>query len=365
MRKLKPFLLALLLAPAAAYPLGLGDIRLHSGLNQPLSAEIDLLSVAPDDVPSIVASLASSDAFQQIGLDRPMALMAIAFSVEQRPNGTYFIKAVSEQPMREPFLDFLLEVNWRSGRLVREYTVLLDPPELMKKEAPPAVRAPATAAKGAAGKAAPARGIAGSGKAAAATGPRTYGPVRDNETLWSIANKLRPDGSVTVPQVMMALLKGNPEAFEDNNVNRLKAGTVLRLDPALLKGMSRAQAAREVALQDRAWQDFKQQAAAEAKGRAPSGEAAVPRSAAAVKAEEPRLKLVAPETAEPGKSDASGTTDGAQALDGLRKELLLAQEASAASRQEAEELRKRVQELEGQITAMERLLSLKDDDLAA
>ncbi|MFA5529684.1 MAG: FimV/HubP family polar landmark protein [Thiohalomonadaceae bacterium] len=368
MRKLKSFLLALLLAPAAAYPLGLGDIRLHSGLNQPLSAEIDLLSVAADDVSSIVASLASSDAFQQLDLDRPMALMAIEFSVEQRPNGTYFIKAVSERPMREPFLDFLVEVNWRSGRLVREYTVLLDPPELMKKEAPPAVRAPVTAARaGTTGKRAPgsARGVAVTGKGATPAGPRTYGPVRDNETLWSIANKLRPDASVTVPQVMMALLKGNPGAFEDNNVNRLRAGTVLRLDPALLKAMDRAEAAREVARQDRAWQDFKQQAADEARSRVPTGEATVPRSAAAVKAEEPRLKLVAPEAAEPGKTDSSGTAGkDAQALEGLKKELLLAQEAGMASKQEAEELRTRLQELENQITAMERLLSLKDDDLA-
>lgn len=358
-------MLAMLLTPAAAYPLGLGDIRVNSGLNQPFSAEIDLLSVSPDDVPSIVASLASHDAFLQIGLERPVALMALSFSVEKRPNGSYFIKAVSEQPIREPFLDFLLEVNWRSGRLVREYTVLLDPPEFMKKEAPPAVRAPATtAARSGAGKAAPARAVAGSSKPAASTGPLTYGPVRENETLWSIANKLRPDASVSVPQVMMALLKGNPEAFEGNNVNRLKSGTVLRLDPALLRSMSRAQAAREVALQDREWQDFKQQVAAEAMGRTPSGEAAVPRSAASIKTEEPRLRLVAPETAEPGKRDASGTTGGTQALEDLKKELLLAQESAAASKQEVEELRQRLKELEGQIAAMERLLSLKDNDLA-
>ena len=367
MRKLKSFLLALLCLPVAAYSLGLGDIHLRSALNQPLAAEIDLLSVAPDDVPSIVVSLASAESFQQVGLDRPAALLAIEFSVAQRPSGAYYIKAVTERPVREPFLDFLLEVNWRSGRLLRDYTVLLDPPELMKKEAPPAVKAPAATA----GK--PARTV----KRASATTPPSskggalsgdglsYGPVKGNETLWSIAKTMRPR-SFSTPQVMMALLKGNPDAFEEGNVNRLKAGTVLRLDPALLQAMSRAEAAREVARQDREWQDFKQQAAGKAGSRAPTGTAVVPRGTTAVKPDEPRLKLVAPEAIEAGKAEASGTAAGeAGTLASLKQELLLAQEAGAASKQESEQLRQRVQDLEGQIADMQRLLSLQDDNLAA
>ncbi len=366
MRKLKSILLALLCLPAAAYSLGLGDIHLRSALNQPLAAEIDLLSVAPDDVPSIVVSLASAESFQQVGLERPAALLAIEFSVAQRPNGTYYINAVTDRPVREPFLDFLLEVNWRSGRLLRDYTVLLDPPELMKKEVPPAVQTPAaTGAKPArTTKRASTAPKTGKGGALSGDGLR-YGPVKGNETLWSIAKTMRPR-SYSTPQVMMALLKGNPDAFEEGNVNRLKAGTVLRLDPALLRAMSRAEAAREVARQDREWQDFKQQAAAKAGSRAPSGTGAVPRGTAAVKPDEPRLKLVAPETTEAGKAEASGTAAGeAGTLASLKQELLLAQEAGAASKQESEQLRQRVEELEGQIADMQRLLSLQDDNLAA
>jgi pilus assembly protein FimV len=373
LRKLNSFLLALLLVPAAAYALGLGDIHLRSGLNQPLSAEIDLLSVEPDDVPTIVPSLASSEAFAQVGLDRPMALLALEFTVEQRPNGTYFIKAVTQRPVRDPFLDFLLEVNWRSGRLLRDYTILLDPPDLMKKEAPPAVRAPAattTSRTQAPATARAARPAGKSGQMASAgqmaSDGSSYGPVRGNETLWRIANKMRPSRSVSVPQVMMALLKGNPDAFEDNNVNRLKAGTVLRLDPALLQAMTRAEAAREIARQDRQWQDYKQQAAAQATRRAPTGEAAVPRSAAAAVSEEPRLKLVAPEATEVGKTGATGSApaNGAENLAGLQKELMLAQEASEAASQENQALRNRVKDLEKQIEDMQRLLSLQNDELA-
>ncbi|MCK9529795.1 MAG: hypothetical protein M0R77_04430 [Gammaproteobacteria bacterium] len=366
MRKLKSILLALLCLPAAAYSLGLGDIHLRSALNQPLAAEIDLLSVAPDDVPSIVVSLASAESFQQVGLDRPAALLAIEFSVAQRPSGAYYIKAVTERPVREPFLDFLLEVNWRSGRLLRDYTVLLDPPELMKKEAPPAVKAPAaTGAKPArTTKRASTAPKTGKGGALSGDGLR-YGPVKGNETLWSIAKTMRPR-SYSTPQVMMALLKGNPDAFEEGNVNRLKAGTVLRLDPALLQAMSRAEAAREVARQDREWQDFKQQAAGKAGSRAPTGTSVVPRGTTAVKPDEPRLKLVAPEAIEAGKAEASGTAAGeAGTLASLKQELLLAQEAGAASKQESEQLRQRVQDLEGQIADMQRLLSLQDDNLAA
>jgi len=366
LRKLKSILLALLCLPAAAYSLGLGDIHLRSALNQPLAAEIDLLSVAPDDVPSIVVSLASAESFQQVGLDRPAALLAIEFSVAQRPSGAYYIKAVTERPVREPFLDFLLEVNWRSGRLLRDYTVLLDPPELMKKEAPPAVKAPAaTGAKPArTTKRASTAPKTGKGGALSGDGLR-YGPVKGNETLWSIAKTMRPR-SYSTPQVMMALLKGNPDAFEEGNVNRLKAGTVLRLDPALLQAMSRAEAAREVARQDREWQDFKQQAAGKAGSRAPTGTSVVPRGTTAVKPDEPRLKLVAPEAIEAGKAEASGTAAGeAGTLASLKQELLLAQEAGAASKQESEQLRQRVQDLEGQIADMQRLLSLQDDNLAA
>ena len=128
-RKLAFKLLSLLLVlPSAAYALGLGDIQLHSALNQPFNADIELLSASSSDIGSLKVSLASYDEFSRLGLDRPAALMFLKFSVQQR-DGTYYVKVSSKQPIKEPFLDFLVDVSWGSGQLLREYTVSLDPPK--------------------------------------------------------------------------------------------------------------------------------------------------------------------------------------------------------------------------------------------
>lgn len=345
-------LLAPLLFPAAGYPLGLGEIRLHSALNQPLSAEIDLLSITAADMQTLNVALASQETFARLGLERAGALMLIDFSVERRADGSCYVKATSRKPIREPFLDFLVELNWRSGRLVREYTVLLDPPERFKESPPPPERrmtAPAVTAEGA-----PSAVTATAG--AAEPRPRSYGPVKPDETLWRIANRLRPGRAVSVPQVMMALLKGNPEAFEGENVNRLKAGAILRFDPSLIEGLPREEAAREIAEQGRQWDAFRQQAAAEAATRAPSNPPE-PGADQGEAAREPHLELVAPEK-------GAVTGDGSGRTDELRRELMLAIETTEAQKQENEELKRRLQELEGQLASMQRLLSLKDQGLA-
>jgi pilus assembly protein FimV len=195
-----------------------------------------------------------------------------------------------------------------------------------------------------------------------ASGGLSYGPVKADETLWAIASRMRPNKSVTPQQMMMALLKANPDAFFDNNVNRLKMGYVLRVDdPALISAMSHAEAVRAISAQNRAWQDYTRQAGAVAAERPVVATTA--QAARAVAApEEPRLKLVAPEGA---ATAAAGTSADAAASGDLRQELLLAQESAEAHLRENEELRKRMQELEGQLASMQRLLSLKDSDLAA
>ncbi len=364
-RKLANTLLSLLLVvPSVAFALGMGDIKLHSALNQPFKADIELLSVSADEAESLKVGLASHETFARIGLDRPAALMFLRFNVEQS-GGRHFIRISSTEPIREPFLSFLVETSWRSGRLLREYTVLIDPPG-MGEEEPPVVQAPVVATtKPVAAPAAPVI-VSGAAPAQAAPAPvagsLSYGRVKADETLWSIASRMRPDKSVSTQQMMMALLKANPEAFYDNNVNRLKMGYVLRLDdPALITAMSHADAVRAISAQNRAWQDYVKGAASDAAARP-----ATPSSAQAARAVaapvEPRLKLVAPEGT--GKA-AAGTATSSEADADIRKELLLAQESTEAQVRENEQLRNRMQELEGQLASMQRLLSLKDSDLAA
>ncbi|MDH3821994.1 MAG: hypothetical protein OEU59_12785, partial [Gammaproteobacteria bacterium] len=132
-----------LLLSSEVWAIGLGDINLDSALNEPLRAEIELLSATPEELSNLVVSLASADTFDRYGIDRPFYLQEIEFNVlSNGPNGPV-VQVRSRSPITEPFLTFLVEATWSSGRLLREYTVLLDPPTY----APPVVQqAPAVEA---------------------------------------------------------------------------------------------------------------------------------------------------------------------------------------------------------------------------
>lgn len=389
-KKVGALLPLLFLLPAPGWGLGLGNIRLDSALNQPMRAEIDLLSVTQGEAEAMSVSLASYETFARAGVERSGTLMDLRFSVEKRPNGDYYVKVSSGKPIREPFLDFLIEVNWPSGRLLREYTVLLDPPDMVKQGPAPVAMPTTQAAPGPAitkaqtsAPAAPqpaarprpssvvpeAPAQAPAPAAKAAPSELVYGPVKSSDTLWSIAKRLRPDSSVSMDQMMVALLKANPNAFLDNNIHGLKKGAVLRIDdPALISALSKAEAAREVALQTRQWQDLKQMAAAAGAERpAEQAQTSGDTAAAAAAPETAKLELVSPKGEKPAASAGVGTAVDAEAADTeeLRNQLLLSREAQEAAERENKELGKRVQELEQQVNKMERLLELKDDDLEA
>ncbi|MFN2337672.1 MAG: FimV family protein, partial [Gammaproteobacteria bacterium] len=244
------------LAAQSALALGLGDIELKSALNQPLRAEVQLLSVTERELQELRVALASAEVFQQAGIDRPAFLSHIRFEPVRKPDGSAVIQLTSREAVREPFLDFMLEVVWANGKLVRAYTVLVDPPVTMPAPTPtaqlPAARAPAPA---------PARTTAPRPAAptpAADVGTHsgdTYGPTGRNDTLWNIAAKVRPDG-VGMEQAMLGLLKANPGAFIGHNINNLKAGYVLRVpDRAEFTSISTADASAEVRTQNREWRE--------------------------------------------------------------------------------------------------------------
>ena len=232
---------ASLVAASVVHALGLGDIRPGSGLNQPLNAEIQLVAlrgVAPSD---IRVSLASVEEFDRAGIERVYALNDVKLSVQGTPDGEAVIKVRSQDAVREPFLNFIVEINWPNGRLLREYTLLLDPP-VFADEAPvvaarPRAQAPVTST----GTVSPApvtstprepASTSGSVSAPLANtmaGADTYGPVSANDTLWSIASRVRPSDNVTVQQTLVAILKANPQAFVDNNPNQMKRGETLRI----------------------------------------------------------------------------------------------------------------------------------------
>jgi pilus assembly protein FimV len=240
-------LLSLILAPGTAFSVGLGDIRLDSYLNQPLSAEIALNVGAADQFDTLRVELGSAETFRRYGLDRPAFLDAFRFDVRRTGPSSGVVRVSSTGAITEPFVTFLVEARWSGGRILREYTVLLDPPVFLPaREAAPAAAVeaprPAPVAREPAPAAvpvttpAPAPVDAAPPAPAAPVTPRPassdqgseFGPVQRNDTLWAIAQRVRPDSGLTTNQVMVALFRSNPGAF-DGNINRLRAGAILRV----------------------------------------------------------------------------------------------------------------------------------------
>ena len=591
MRKLVVFLTAAILIclPLAANALGFGSLKLNSSLNEPLNAEIELLSASSADISSLSVKLASSDAFLRAGIDRTALMGELKFAVKQHDNGAYYIAVTSKSPVREPFLNFLLEMNWQNGRMLREYTMLLDPPiqatkqpavveaaptvapaevaqqEVVEPAETPFVEMPAEAAVvepepeaefeivtpsetdiplaetaavvgavtvlGEEGEViepaeaempvvAEAEGVAEPlpddipvlsedgvitesafeempvaaeeiiaepvvedvavlseegmvvepvpedvavlseegeliepaaedvpvlteeglmleaedevplAEAAALgaavpvlseegevveiapedmpalaeedvveeavpeeaaifaddaallpqipltayvqeeeiyqpAGELDYGIVRKGDNLWTIAEKLRPDDSISIYQVMMALLQSNPDAFVDGNVNRLKVGHVLRIDDAsLLTAMSQKEAALEFQAQTDAWQGYRQQVA-ETTATQPivAGEVDMGEVAEAETAGE--LTLASPE----GTELQAGTGVSEEAVSNdivtLQDELRQVRNDASIMRGRNNELNARLQELEDELANLQRSITIKDDELAS
>lgn len=342
---------ALLLGlPSAAFALGLGDIRLLSPLNSPLDAEIEVVDATSEELSSLQAQIASRDTFARYGLDWPMFLSSVQVKAQRGADGRQVIKLRSAESVTEPFVTLLLEVNWSRGRLVREYTMLLDPPvytpaqsaantpiaapaaassakggEIARAPAPAAVPAPAaeaTASAPASSPPAPRQSAPGPAAAPPAAQGGTHA-VRRGDTLSAIAAGVAGQGAGTqrVRAWMLAIYQANPAAF-DRNMNVLRSGAVLRIpDSSTAAAISGAEASAEIRRQYAAWRG----------GAAPAARPAAERAG--------ELRLVTP--SEPGGSSA-GT----------------------AARGEVRGLQDRVHELEGQLAESKRLLELKSGELA-
>ena len=241
-------LLAVLLVSGTVHALGLGEIDVKSRLNQTLSAVVPVSASSVDELQSLSVALASNEEFARAGLERVDFLSKLQFTLRGD-----LIEITSREPAREPFISFLLEVRTSSGRLLREYTVLLDPPGFSPPKTEPApapvaekapepefvaspeepATAPVVEAPAPQPVAKPATTTVAKPAVAAAPKPistpaRSYGPVEGKETLWSIAYKLRPDSTVTMSQMQVAIYDANRSAF-DGNLFGLRKGSVLKI----------------------------------------------------------------------------------------------------------------------------------------
>ena len=358
----------LLFAPFASFGLGVGEIEVSSKLNEPLDASIELIYSDSTEPESTVARLASQTDFDRIGLDRTLVPVNLQFDVVRNDQGNFVIEVSSSEPVVEPFLDILIEVEWENGRLLREYVILLDPPVTAPTRTTPAVtpapepvEEPVTVIPDEEPEPEPVSRPAPSYGAG-----QTYGPVSYGDTLWEIARDWRPDESISVNQMMVMLLQMNPDAFFQDNVNALREGAILRLPTEDdFASLSNEMATNRVADQNELWNSYVSQmggrqvptvsdAAADAEYDYSTPTDSTPQDS--------RLELVPPAT-DSSTVDRPGDASNAE-LAGMRDELARAREDLLSARQENSELSDRVQELESLVASMERAISLKDASLA-
>lgn len=350
----------------AAQALSLGEIQLNSALNQPLDATINLSDLRDLGTAELRPSLASPAEFSRAGVDRAFFLNDLKFTPEVR-NGRTVIHITSARPVREPYLNFLLEVNWPSGRIVREYTVLLDPPLYTPQAAaaPFAPQVPATPRPRAAAPAAatPAVPPAAPVPSAPST-PGTYTTER-RDTLWEVAARNRPSSSVTVDQTMLAIQTLNPDAFIDHNVNLMKSGQVLRLpDQAQARARSQREAVAEIARQTRAWKQGGDGAAAGTPRRqVDAADQANANEAPAAAAPRDNLKLLSGQPSERA-GESAGAKGGKGSDQALADRLAVTQESLDTTRRENAELKSRLGDLQSQLDKLQKIMQLKDAQLA-
>lgn len=403
--KLKPWVYAGLLAlsPMSADAAGLGKLTVTSALGQPLRAEIELVAVQPDELDSLSARLASPAAFQEAKIERAGSLLGITFTVEQKKDGKPVLKLSTLQPINEPFLDMLIELNWAAGKLLREYAVLLDPPGYVEQQAvepvvapavkpaapaeatmppaietnplPPETEAPVTKseaakpvkstkiAKPAEVSPAPASGAPTASPAAEA---KDYGPVKKGDTLSQIARQYRPEG-LSLDQMLVALYQANKQAFAGNNMNRLKTGQILRIpEEQQIAAIGHDDAAHEVKTHTADWNAYRQKLAA-AVAEAPKPAEEAPKQVAKGKITAAVEEKGAPPA--PTSKDVLKVTKGeapanAKEATALQNRIQTLEEEKTAKAKELNEAGARIAQLEKSVKDMQQLIELKNKNLA-
>ncbi|MFK0087670.1 FimV/HubP family polar landmark protein [Pseudomonas sp. NPDC090755] len=312
------------LSSGMAHALGLGELTLKSAQNQPLDAEIELLDVRDLTAAEMAPSLAPQEEFVKAGIQRPDYLNDLTFTPVINPNGKSVLRVTSSQPLPATMVKFVVQVMWPSGRLLRDYSVLVNQAGLPGAKPESAI-------------------------SPAVTASANYTTVR-RDTLWEIASRVRQGGSVQ--QTMMAIQALNPDAFINGNINQLKTGQVLRLpDQQQIMSIPQGQAVAEVAEHYAAWREGRRLGPRARQLDATRRTAA--EAAPAQIANQDNLRLVTP-----GGKAVSGNGKA------VSDKLAVAQESLDTSRRDNAELKGRMTDLQSQLDKLERLIALKNDQLA-
>ena len=372
--------------PALSSAMGLGGLELQSTLNQPFLAKIELVSATPEELETLKVTLADQAAFKRVGIERTFVLTDLKFSVEKSEQGTNHIIIRSNKPIREPFLNFLIEVTWPRGRLFREYTALMDPPKYTAPEFKTEPDDTPTVTKPSSIATKPSAPPSTKPKIAPATPQQaigrlqqdSYGPVVQGDTLWSIAKMTRPDTSVSIQQMMLAILNANPKDFINNNINGLKRGAVLHIpDVPTIRSLTQADAVQQTNIQHSLWAEYRGKVATPIPKRpistpepppAPTPKLEPPKVAPVTTVEEKQdsaeLRLVT-QPSETEGSDQAIPDPAADETTTLANDLAIADESIEVLTGENAELIDRLTETEGIIQDLQRLIVLKENTIAA
>ena len=332
-----------ILAPASAHPLGIGEIKLLSALNQNLNAEIALV-LSGEKSSDISVHLAPPDKFNEAGVPWSYFLSKIKFQTIVKANGSVIIKLTSNEALKEPFLDLLLEVSWPKGNLYREFTVLVDPPSVYKEATVPVLTSPEQY-QAEAQFALPQRRVSSSRPRTHFATKGEYGPTRRNDTLWKVAEQSRPDNDISVEQMMIALYENNPRAFYQQNVNALSAGKTLKVPEreAILK-LTRKQALAEFNRQTTAWKNHL---------------VTSPTDTAQVKEDAPDNQLSLNAPAEAAVNESAVVAPGSEQIAADKEKA-----SSGVNAQANDAIQSKIDDLEKKLAIMQEIITLKDQKLA-
>lgn len=361
------------IATLPAHALGLGRVIVQSALGEPLRAEIEIVEISADEAASLRASVANADAFKAAGLEYTAAVANVQISLQRRADGRSFLRLSSDRPVSEPFVDLILEARWASGRIVRDYTMLFDPPNLRQAAAPampaptaPVLSRPAAPPPVASLPAPPRPAVAPAPYSPPSPPPSRPAPVakapapppvpaerqasadgqkivvKPGDTAGKIAAQAKP-ASVSLDQMLVALLRSNPDAFIGGNVNRLKSGAVLEVPTGdQAEYVPAAEASRTIVAQSKDFNEFRRKLAEGAPTTQVAG--ADRRAAGQVQA---KVEDKAPAAATPDKLTLSKGAVQSKA----------AAEEKIAQERQAKEAAARVAELSKNISDLNKLTS--------
>jgi pilus assembly protein FimV len=341
---------------------GLGEMKVASGIGEPFRATIDLLSATSAELSTLKASLAPEETYLAQGIERTADQKNIKINVGNDANGKKVLKLSSNQPISEPFVDMLVVLEWGNGRIVRQYTALLDPPEYKREVTKPTPPATNSFDNTSVNNSTSNIKKSGAPKATALAKRTTTKEhlTRSGDTLSKIARRMRPDG-VSLDRILVALFEANPEAFVDSNMNRLKVGKILQApSEEALSAVTRKKAVKEIKLQTADWNKYRNKLAAAIAKRTPTASNEDTQSSSG------KIKSAATDQSVPKsktpKDVVKLSTGGADAKDAsMQAKMTALQEEVSAREKGLKEAEERTVALEKQIVDMQKLLTLKND----